>query len=52
MTSELVIASLDRGGPSMMGALLAIGTVGGLVYLVSSRRRSVRDDVSDRTDEE
>jgi hypothetical protein len=52
MTSELVIASLDRGGAPMMGALLAIGIVGGLVYLVRSRRRSDRDDVSDRGGEE
>jgi hypothetical protein len=51
MTAELVIASLDQGAP-MMGVLLAIGIVGGLVYLVRSRRRSDRDDVSSRSGEE
>jgi hypothetical protein len=52
MTTELVIASLDHGGAPMLGALLAIGIVGGLVYLVRTRGRSDRDDVSDRSGEE
>ena len=52
MTSELFIASLNQGGAPMMGALLAIGIVGGLVYLVRSRKRSHGDDMSDRSHEE
>ena len=52
MTNEHFIASLDQGGAPMMGALLVIGIVGGLVYLVRSRRRSHEDDMSDRSREE
>ena len=52
MTNELFIASLDQGGAPMMGALLAIGIVGGLVYLVRSRRHSHGDHLSDRSREE
>jgi hypothetical protein len=52
ITNELFIASLDQGGAPMMGAFLVIGIVGALVYLVSSRRGSDRDDVSDRSGEE
>jgi hypothetical protein len=36
----------------MMGALLAIGLVGLLVYLVLRRRDSNRDDASGRSSEE
>jgi hypothetical protein len=52
MTSELVIADLDQGGAPMIGAPLAIGVVGGLVYLVRSRRRSDRDEMGDQGGEE
>jgi hypothetical protein len=46
MTSELLIANIAQGGGPMMGVLLGIAVVGGLVYLVRSRRRSDRDDRS------
>jgi hypothetical protein len=36
----------------MIGAPLAIGVVGGLVYLVRSRRRSDRDEMGDQGGEE
>jgi hypothetical protein len=52
MTAELFIASLDHGGASMMGVLLAIGFVWGLVYVASGRRRSDRGRESDRSREE
>jgi hypothetical protein len=52
MTTELVIADLDQGGAPMIGAPLAIGVVGGLVYLVRSRRRSDRDEMGDQGGEE
>jgi hypothetical protein len=52
MKTDIYIASLDQGGAPMLGALLAIGIVGGLVYLVRSRRRSDPDDMSDRSREE
>jgi hypothetical protein len=52
MTADLYIASLDQGGAPMMGALLVIGIVGGLVYLVRGRRRSHGDGMSDRSREE
>jgi hypothetical protein len=52
MTSELLIANLDQGGGPMMGVLLAVALVGGLVYLVRSRRRSDGDDASGRSGDE
>jgi hypothetical protein len=52
MTSELLIANVDQGGGPMMGVLLAVALVGGLVYLVRSRRRSDGDDASGRSGDE
>jgi hypothetical protein len=52
MTPAFFIASLDQARAPMIGALLSIGIVGGLVYLVRTRRRSDRDDMSDRSGEE
>jgi hypothetical protein len=52
MTSDFFLASPHGGGAPMMGALLAIGLVGLLVYLVRRQRGSNRDDASGRSSEE
>jgi uncharacterized membrane protein len=54
MAQGLLTAAAEHG-PSQHGpiaiALVLIAVVGGLVYLVKSRRRSDRDPGSDRTSE-
>jgi hypothetical protein len=52
MTSDFLLASPHGGGAPMMGALLAIGLVGLLVYLVARRRGSNGDDGSGRSAKE
>jgi hypothetical protein len=52
MTSDFLLASPHDGGASMIWALLIIGLVGLLVYLVAGRRGSNRNDASGRSSEE
>jgi hypothetical protein len=52
MTSDFLLASPHGGGAPMMGALLAIGLVGLLVYLVARRRGSNHHDASGRSSEQ
>jgi hypothetical protein len=52
MTSDFLLATTHGGGAPMIGALLIIGLVGLLVYLVAGRRGSNGDDASGRSSEE